>query len=323
MRRFEMFARSTTIWTAVAISINQVEPMTINPAVLIKIVDFLINPALLETVTSTPLHLQPVRSIKVPCMCAMIEQIFAKYAGRKYLTNVHHIATLFPVAQALKQEYGDTPEVFKTMVSDEQERMKTRIQCVCFHRELRPSVITFAARLIGRTLELAKRRRCSEDSPSCARFHHHGEKLYYRDEWMDHLVATGNSWNLVESRGIVRWERFRPMQAIGPIFVYLGMLAIFNMFHTFNTLYEFFTHLITAFLAAGIIFIVVVQRTLPPAETAKNLTLRFEVSKSILATALWLWLMFDAVFGPRDHSGYYMPWSQRITVAAISSVLPL
>ncbi|KAK5683762.1 hypothetical protein LTR17_027229 [Elasticomyces elasticus] len=111
--------------------------------------------------------------------------------------------------------------------------------------------------------------------------------------------------------------------AAGPIFFCLGMLAIFNMFHTFNTLYEFFTHLITAFLAAGIIFIVVVQRTLPPAETAKNLTLRFEVSKSILATALWLWLMFDAIFGPRDHSGYYMPRSQRITVAAISSVLPL
>ncbi|KAK5741060.1 hypothetical protein LTR17_004210 [Elasticomyces elasticus] len=111
--------------------------------------------------------------------------------------------------------------------------------------------------------------------------------------------------------------------AAGPIFFCLGMLAIFNMFNTFDTLYEFFTHLITALLAAAIIFIVVVQRTLPPDATSKTLTLRFEISKSILATALWLWLLFDAIFGPRNHSGYYMPRSQRIAVAGISSILPL
>ncbi|KAK3613034.1 hypothetical protein LTR22_028338, partial [Elasticomyces elasticus] len=64
--------------------------------------------------------------------------------------------------------------------------------------------------------------------------------------------------------------------AASPIFFCLGMLAIFSMFNNFDTLYEFFTHLITALLAASIIFIVVVQRLLPLERTSKHLTLRFE-----------------------------------------------
>ena len=107
----------------------------------------------------------------------------------------------------------------------------------------------------------------------------------------------------------------------GPIFVLLGLLAVFNMFNTYGRLYDFITHLGTSLLAAGIIFIVVVQRTVGRLE--KSLTLRFEVIKSILATALWLWLLLDAIFGPSDHYGYYTPRSRRIAAAAISSILLL
>jgi hypothetical protein len=48
-------------------------------------------------------------------------------------------------------------------------------------------------------------------------------------------------------------------------------------------------------MAAAIIFITLVQfRTRNP----PKLTFWFEFAKSILATALWLWLVFDSAFGP-------------------------
>ncbi|KPI37476.1 uncharacterized protein AB675_10374 [Cyphellophora attinorum] len=74
-------------------------------------------------------------------------------------------------------------------------------------------------------------------------------------------------------------------------------------------------------MAGGIIFTVLLQRKIPTGKTSKSMTLRFEILKSVLATALWLWLLLDAIFGPRDHYSYYKDRSQRIMVAAISSLL--
>ena len=53
------------------------------------------------------------------------------------------------------------------------------------------------------------------------------------------------------------------------------------------------------------------------------LTLRFEVAKSGFATALWVWLMLDAVLGPDDHYGYTNTRQTRIIAAAVSVILLL
>jgi hypothetical protein len=55
-------------------------------------------------------------------------------------------------------------------------------------------------------------------------------------------------------------------------------------------------------MAAAIIFIVLVQ--LRTRNTAK-LTYGFEFGKSCLATALWLWLVFDSAFGPWQNGWRY------------------
>lgn len=106
-----------------------------------------------------------------------------------------------------------------------------------------------------------------------------------------------------------------------PTFVVLGMLAIVNLYNTYDTIYDFVTHLCTAILAAAIIFVVLVQKQLPGA--GKALTFRFEVAKSALATALWLWLMGDAIWGPISHGGYRRDRTMRIVSSAISSILLL
>ena len=93
--------------------------------------------------------------------------------------------------------------------------------------------------------------------------------------------------------------------------------------YTFDSLYDFFNHLINSLLAAGITFAVLIQRKLLVNRNAKQYTLRFEIAKSVLATALWLWLLLDAIFGPSDHYGYYGGRSRRISVACISSLLLL
>lgn len=91
--------------------------------------------------------------------------------------------------------------------------------------------------------------------------------------------------------GHVFLTRIWLFQAIvaGPTFVLLGIFAIVNLYSTYDTTYDFVTNLCTAILAAGIIFIVLVQQQLPAA--GKRLTYRFELAKSVLATALWVWLM--------------------------------
>ncbi|CAN9284967.1 unnamed protein product [Alternaria alternata] len=51
----------------------------------------------------------------------------------------------------------------------------------------------------------------------------------------------------------------------------------------------------TALMAAGIVFIVYVQRK---AIATPYQVLMFEAAKSVLATGLWLWLILDSAFGP-------------------------
>jgi len=76
----------------------------------------------------------------------------------------------------------------------------------------------------------------------------------------------------------------------GPTFIVLGMCAMIAVWDTtYWSIYDFVTFTFTSIMAAGIIFLVLVQRQLTTA--GKLWTFRFEVAKSALATALWIWLM--------------------------------
>jgi hypothetical protein len=75
-------------------------------------------------------------------------------------------------------------------------------------------------------------------------------------------------------------------------------------------------------MSAGIIFIVYVQRK---ALVSAYQTLICEAVKSVLATALWLWLILDAAFGPWKEGGYIHDEDveRRVKRAALSSILLL
>lgn len=76
----------------------------------------------------------------------------------------------------------------------------------------------------------------------------------------------------------------------GPTFVVLGMCAMFAVWETtWWTVYHFLTFTCTSIMAGGIIFLVLVQRQFSTA--GKLWTFRFELAKSVLATAMWIWLM--------------------------------
>ncbi|KAK5662137.1 hypothetical protein OQA88_8042 [Cercophora sp. LCS_1] len=105
----------------------------------------------------------------------------------------------------------------------------------------------------------------------------------------------------------------------GPTFVILGLCAMIALWDGgYWTIYDFVTDTCTSIMAAGIIFIVLVQRQLgePDADEMKKWTLRFEVAKSGLATGLWVWLMADSIWGPGISYR-----ERRIACSAIASVL--
>jgi len=75
-------------------------------------------------------------------------------------------------------------------------------------------------------------------------------------------------------------------------------------------------------MAAGIIFIAFLQRKLPDLERVQ--TLQFEAGKATLATAMWLWLLLDSLFGPWANNPYnnVERW-RRVQRSLISSILLL
>ncbi|KAI0147548.1 hypothetical protein GGR57DRAFT_255509 [Xylariaceae sp. FL1272] len=85
-----------------------------------------------------------------------------------------------------------------------------------------------------------------------------------------------------------------------PVVLFLGGCAFYWLYDDYYSryygrFYYFFSDFINALLGAGIIFIVLVQRK---TRLDRVRTLLFESTKSILATAMWLWLLFDTLFGP-------------------------
>jgi len=74
----------------------------------------------------------------------------------------------------------------------------------------------------------------------------------------------------------------------------------------------------TTFVGAGVLWTVLVLRYAP---TTTKTVFRFELIKSGLATALWVWLLVDRIFAPL--TDYYTPppRNEQIAKAAISVVV--
>jgi len=89
-----------------------------------------------------------------------------------------------------------------------------------------------------------------------------------------------------------------------PVTIILGLICFVDLFGgtRYSDFYEFYRNAINALLAAGIIFLAVINIRVPLSNVH---TVWFEFGKSALATILWLWLVLDAFFGPWQ---YKYPW---------------
>lgn len=95
---------------------------------------------------------------------------------------------------------------------------------------------------------------------------------------------------------------------------------LFYYYYSFRV-YYFITATFNSLMAAGIIFILILQRG-SNSTMSKSLTLGFEAAKSALATAVWIWLMMDSIFGPKRRYSYQpdVRRTPRIIRSAISIV---
>ncbi|CZS99903.1 uncharacterized protein RAG0_08173 [Rhynchosporium agropyri] len=112
---------------------------------------------------------------------------------------------------------------------------------------------------------------------------------------------------------------FQALVAIPALFI-LGEWALYSLF-TYNVLiYDFIASICNTIFAAGILFIVLVQRKV---DTTPLVTLYLELAKSGFATASWLWLLLDTAFGPNRYSSEEPARGPRIARVIISIIVLL
>jgi hypothetical protein len=71
-------------------------------------------------------------------------------------------------------------------------------------------------------------------------------------------------------------------------------------------------------MAAGIIFIVIIQRKIP---LGKLWQFRLEAAKSLLASSMWLWLFLDSLFAHMHRDPYYRDTVPRVIRAGITGIV--
>lgn len=79
--------------------------------------------------------------------------------------------------------------------------------------------------------------------------------------------------------------------------MYLGLDSlwmIYNNYYYYSHIYPPLKELSLALIAAIIVYIVIVQRNYP--EPHARMTARFELTKGLLATVAWVWMLLDAIF---------------------------
>ncbi|KAK3680295.1 hypothetical protein LTR78_000673 [Recurvomyces mirabilis] len=110
--------------------------------------------------------------------------------------------------------------------------------------------------------------------------------------------------------------------AISTTFVYTIaaiLILFFNGINTFSLAYAFVTDVSIASAAGTVTWTIVCQF-----RHAKNhaATRQYEIRKSSLATFVWIWLMFDAVFGPLSRLGDGRYQRKRIASAVSLLLVP-
>ena len=105
-----------------------------------------------------------------------------------------------------------------------------------------------------------------------------------------------------------------------PIACALGGSAFVRLVEVHGAVYDFVTSLVTSMTAATIVFLLILQRRTFEQGLHIDLTLRFEVVKSVLATSLWIWEMVDSWIQPTT------VWNQRgprMVAAGVSATVLL
>ncbi|KFY18663.1 hypothetical protein V493_08435 [Pseudogymnoascus sp. VKM F-4281 (FW-2241)] len=93
-----------------------------------------------------------------------------------------------------------------------------------------------------------------------------------------------------------------------PIALTLGFLAFAELWDNYQTIYRFLTYTVNGLLAAIILFILLIQDRMPSLSASVSFIL--EVAKSLLATAMWLWLVLDSAYA-EHRNGYREPSNDR------------
>ncbi|KAF2269378.1 hypothetical protein CC78DRAFT_564671 [Lojkania enalia] len=84
-----------------------------------------------------------------------------------------------------------------------------------------------------------------------------------------------------------------------PVSIIMGFWAFIALvFGVDIDYYVFFAMLFSSLMSAAILFLVIIQRS---TTCTIHRTFKFEMAKSGLATALWVWLFLDSIFGPWKH----------------------
>ncbi|GAB1738462.1 hypothetical protein NU219Hw_g3268t1 [Hortaea werneckii] len=150
---------------------NSTFRLKIDAELLTRIWQHIVTGARLEPASSTPLHLQPVRSPEFEELHRAMPAIFTKYDG---------ITTTLTVAEcALDNECMRAFAVQFLRHADGRPPMIVRL-ALEFPRSVepkRPGLASFMRRTINRVLNFVEHRCC--EFPGCAGWHKHGQKLWY------------------------------------------------------------------------------------------------------------------------------------------------
>ncbi|KAK4543334.1 hypothetical protein LTR36_005693 [Oleoguttula mirabilis] len=174
---FESFERKSADLDKHIADNNRVD-IRVDTALLLRAWQHVVNGALLEGPSSTPLHHQPVRCAELSLLTAALPFILSDFEGVDFPTDV-----LF---NKLHADFLGL--LFRHFVKASMHRYLTYAEFAILSQQptaeglgLQPGFQEFVERTLSRTLQFVHVRAC-EDQTSCVGFHMHGEKQYYNME---------------------------------------------------------------------------------------------------------------------------------------------
>ncbi|KAK5741062.1 hypothetical protein LTR17_004212 [Elasticomyces elasticus] len=172
---FETFVRQTSDLDVEAGEQASGE-LKVHSELLMEIWKHLAAGALLETATSTPLHLQAVRSPEFQLISSLTQDLFEDYHGQTWTAVDLYQALAKDIRTALKEDFRHS-HAFGALLQSDQLPV---VNDGAIESYLRPGVLTFILRTLSRTIQFDLLRECHDTNPGCAAvWHTHGVKAYY------------------------------------------------------------------------------------------------------------------------------------------------